>query len=426
VLSRPAKSPKKSQGVSSFALNLGLPVSSFSIPGVDKDQALGTFSSMADSEPDDPRTVLPTNTEEGRKWRDLVIKTRKHATFEKRFSFSGNRSLSDSEDGEVSDDNDDSNTEDWFIAESFGDWCKENPHAIAIDCEMCATKCPETGKMDHKALCRLSVVNAVNPAEVLIDTLVKPQWPVTDYRTWVNGIKETHLKNVQFTIEHAQAFMKALCSQETVIIGHAVHNDLEALKMKHYCVVDSAMLLKVKDDENRTPSLKDSVKTLLDQDMPKTHDSVNDARVSLAVMEHYLENDGNVKEIIATARERRESVADKLFIHRIPRICKEEHIMKMIQQYSNIIPLSCDPIEFSGDTGRTHVKFNSTKHTFLAFNSIKGSAKPDKTGRLQKRIYMRNSEYVQVRLMVKPRVPKDEKSETHTSGDSEEESAYPF
>jgi RNA exonuclease 1 len=403
-------------GMSSFALNLGLPVKSFSIPGVDKDQALCKFASIAEPEPEsiDPKSVLPTNTEEGRKWMDLVVKTREHPTFERRFSFT-KKSSDDSEEEITSSDEDDS--EDWFLAEPFGEWCKNNPHAIAIDCEMCATKDPETGRMDHKALCRLSVVNAVNPTEVLIDTLVKPKWPVVDHRTWVNGIEESHLENVEFTIDHAQAFMKALCSLETVIIGHAVHNDLEALKMKHYCVVDSAMLLKVKDDEKRTPSLKDAVKTLLGQDMPKTHDSVNDARVSLAVLEHYLEKDGEVAEIIATSRER-ERLADKLFIHRIPRICREEHILKMIQQYTNVIPSSCEPIVFNGNTGKTHVIFQSPKHAFLAFDSIKGSAKPDKSGRMQKRIFMRNNEYVQVRLMVKSRTPRVEGSKPETESPS--------
>ncbi len=397
VKAKSAKNPKKEftmtpkasnsspthNGISSFALNLGLPVSNFSIPGVDKDQALVKLN----VDITDPKRLVPSQTPEGRKWAELVKLTRDDPRFERMFSY------------EEKDEN-------WINAKSYGDWCKNIPHAIAIDCEMCATKCPETGKINPKALCRLSVVNAVNPADVLIDTLVKPDWPVIDYRTWVNGIKKEHLENVQFTFEHAQSFMKALCSQETVIIGHALNNDLEALKMEHYCVVDSSLILKVKDEETRCPSLKDSTKQLLDQEMPKTHDSVNDARVSLSLMEFYLQQAGKVNPIIPTPKEK---ATQKLFIHRIPRFVKENHLVEMVQQYTNIIPTSIEDIEFNGNTGKTHVLFSSEGHASLAFNTIKAQAKPDKTGRLQKKIFMRNNEYIQVRQMSKPRPSADEK-----------------
>lgn len=79
---------------------------------------------------------------------------------------------------------------------------------------MCETKDPVTGKSDTKALCRLSVVNADDPNEVLLDTLVKPEWPVVDYRTWINGITKKDLDGVQFTLRHAQMFMHTLCSEQ--------------------------------------------------------------------------------------------------------------------------------------------------------------------------------------------------------------------
>ena len=51
---------------------------------------------------------------------------------------------------------------------------------------------------------------------------------------------ESHCK--KSTLEHAQAFMMALCDEETVIIGHAVHNDLIALKMEHISNFDTSYL----------------------------------------------------------------------------------------------------------------------------------------------------------------------------------------
>lgn len=76
--------------------------------------------------------------------------------------------------------------------------------------------------VDTKALCRLSVVNAENPEEVLLDTLVKPDWPVVDYRSWVNGIKKEDLEKVEFTLGHAQLFMGALCSDQVCLFVVAI------------------------------------------------------------------------------------------------------------------------------------------------------------------------------------------------------------
>jgi hypothetical protein len=41
---------------------------------------------------------------------------------------------------------------------------------------MCETEDPITGQKDGTTLIRLSVVNGLNPAQVLIDTLVQPTW----------------------------------------------------------------------------------------------------------------------------------------------------------------------------------------------------------------------------------------------------------
>jgi RNA exonuclease 1 len=309
---------------------------------------------------------------------------------------------------------------DWVKAKKFGDWCKGNPHAIAIDCEMCKTCDPVTGAEDHKALCRLSVVNACDTSDVLIDTLVKPAWPVTDYRSWVNGIKKDDLQSVQFTLRHAQAFMLALCSEETVIIGHSVENDLVALKMEHYTIADSAFLFNVKDEErNSTPSLKDCAYHILKRDMPDTHDSVNDARVSLMCIEEgwiQKKNKGeDIDDIPRTfSRKKRtgsrkrddggnsnsQEYANSLFVHRIPTSLSEEHISNLFVHMTSVQPKDVPDIDFGADYGKTTVAFSSEVHAKLAFESLKGDAKPDKTGRLQKRIYLKKGGYVQVRKMV--------------------------
>ena len=98
---------------------------------------------------------------------------------------------------------------------------------LAIDCEMCETQDPVTGVKDPKTLLRLSIIDGFDPSIVLLDTLVIPGWPVTDWRTTIHGISEQDLAATTFTLRHAQAFLLNLCHEDTIILGHAVHHDLK-------------------------------------------------------------------------------------------------------------------------------------------------------------------------------------------------------
>jgi len=299
---------------------------------------------------------------------------------------------------------------DWITTRPYGTWCAGNPAAIAIDCEMCESKCPVTGNTDNKALCRISVVNADNPSEVLLDTLVKPDWPVSHHRTWVNGITAKDLENVQMTLKHAQGFMAALCSEQTVVVGHAVHNDLLALRMVHHCNVDTAMLFKHSDDDDTgTPSLKNLAHGLLKREMPDVHDSVNDARVALECAQHYVDKDGNVakiEKVFTRSDKRRGYTPDPydtatVLVHRLPTSTEPIHISEMFLAYSFVKPKKVPEITFSGLHGKCHVEFSSTDHANLAYDSLVGEEREDKTGKKQKRVGLKGGGYVCVRKMSK-------------------------
>lgn len=285
---------------------------------------------------------------------------------------------------------------DWIKAKKFGQWCLKNPQAIAIGCEMCETKDPLSGSKNPKALCRISVINAECPDEVLLDTLVKPNWPVCDYRTRINGIEKEHLNDVQFTLRHAQAFMMALCSDETVIVGHAVHNDLVALNMEHQCIADASCLFHAKGDRSATVSLRDLVSTIFQEKMPDTHDSVNDARKALSCAVHWAKKSGYVAEVVRSTDGAKSA---QLFVHRVPKYCKAQNLYCMFQKHTDIVPKQVDEVEFSGTTGKTHVTFRTSWHASLAFDTLDGSSEPDKSGRLQKKVYLKNGDYVRIRKM---------------------------
>ncbi|KAG7342121.1 exonuclease [Nitzschia inconspicua] len=325
-----------------------------------------------------------------KKWQKVVEKTRQHERYDTAYDFARYKDI-DAQNGIKGD---------WIKAKPFGSWCKTNPQAIAIDCEMCETQDPLSGAKNSKALCRLSVVNADDPTQVLLDTLVKPSWPVTDYRTRINGVTKEHLDSVEFTLRHAQAFMVALCSEETVIVGHAVHNDLAALNMEHDIIADSSFLFRAKDSTHATVSLKDTVRAVLKSEMPETHDSVNDARKALECVLYWMKRDGKVDLIERTAKQSKYK-GHQLFVHRIPKQCQGEHLTNMFLKHTTVQPVDVDEIVFSGNTGKTHVSFKSPAHANLAFDSIDGNSEEDLSGRLQKKVYLRNGDYVRVRKMVR-------------------------
>lgn len=390
----PKTKPQSSSNSNQTFRSLGLPISPFTFRANSSSvkDTIAPSSPSRQSSDSSPSTQfpLPKRTAEGFRYLPTIEASRAHSRYKSSYDFDKYKEQY----GE----------KDWIRTQPFSKKYAANPQVIAIDCEMVETKDPVTGSIDGKALCRISVVNALNPSEVLLDTLVKPNWPVTNYRTFVNGITENDLESVKFTLRHAQAFMMALCSEETVIIGHALYNDLVALRLEHYCNVDTAYLFKVKGDDsenqNSVPSLKDCATTILGKEMPNTHDSINDAITSLDCCNHYLDHGGDVEEVVRTKRS--SDSYDTLLVHRIPlKGCTKNDIANLFLQTCFVKPKEVDDIEFGSSTGKTYVRFFTNRHASLAFESLKGSASTDKTGKEQKKVYMRNGDYIQVRKMMK-------------------------
>jgi len=386
------KAKKTDDALPSFRA-LNLPIATFNMKdGTVKNEIPKTTSSEEEKTQNKEEFPLPQSTKEGLIWQNAVLSTRSNPKYKSIFNFEKMKQLDL--------DNGVGKPDEWIKARPFGSWCAGNPHAIAIDCEMCETKDPVSGSIDHKALCRLSVVNAINTDDVLIDTLVKPEWPVTDDRSRINGIKKDALESVQFTLSHAQAFMVALCSEETVIIGHALQNDLAALKMEHNCNADSAMLFTCKDAPNATCSLKDLASSVLKKEMPNIHCSVNDARTaSICIEDGFIKTNGKTELIERSFSSKTRRSSNDLFVHRIPKGCQPEHIKNMFLSHTSIQPEEVTDIIYNSDTGKTTVSFLTSGHAKLAFDSFDNEEKPDKTGRMQKRVYLRNGGYAYIRKM---------------------------
>ncbi|KAL3811861.1 hypothetical protein ACHAXA_009220 [Cyclostephanos tholiformis] len=426
----PAKKPKRQPQQQKAATpttppvvgfrDLRLPIAPFALPGT---TAASTTTSIKEAAPIPAAAAtparrtppLPTATPSHLRWRDAVIATRKHANYASHYDF--DRSGHGDDDG---------NGGRWMFTRPYDPVrCASNPSAIAIDCEMCESRDPVSGRVDTKALCRLSVVDADAPdGPVLLDTLVRPRWPVSDHRTWINGISASSLEGVEFTLEHAQAFMDALCSDQTVIVGHAVHNDLLALRMDHGCIVDTALLYAHADvDEGggegggggggggTTPSLRNLALGVLGREMPDAR--LRERRTRVAG------KDGNVGPVdrvyrrsdsrggrgeaagLSSSQQQQQQHTNVLLVHRLPVNTLPEHISEMFLAYASIRPKTVPDIAFAGPHGKCHVEFSSSQHAELAYATLVGEERADKTGKMQKRVGLKGGGYVCVRKMKK-------------------------
>ncbi|NWU81312.1 AEN nuclease, partial [Onychorhynchus coronatus] len=96
---------------------------------------------------------------------------------------------------------------------------------VAIDCEMVGTG-PQ-GRLSELARC--SVVNY--EGDVIYDKYVQPELPIVDFRTRWSGITKQHMKSaIPFKAAQAE-ILKIL--KDKIVVGHAIHNDFQALKYFH-------------------------------------------------------------------------------------------------------------------------------------------------------------------------------------------------
>ncbi|SZF06076.1 unnamed protein product [Blumeria hordei] len=159
-----------------------------------------------------------------------------------------------------------------------------------MDCEMCMT-----GESNF-SLTRISIVSW--DGSVLMDELVKPAEPITNYLTQYSGITENMLKNVTTSLSDIQEKLLQIIHSHTILIGHSLNSDLTALKITHPHIVDTAIIF----PHPRGPPLKSSLKFLaqryLNREIQKGHgatgpgaghDSIEDAKTCLDLVKQKCE-----------------------------------------------------------------------------------------------------------------------------------------
>ncbi|NXE09386.1 AEN nuclease, partial [Lophotis ruficrista] len=153
---------------------------------------------------------------------------------------------------------------------------------VAIDCEMVGTG-PQ-GRLSELARC--SVVNY--EGDVIYDKYVRPELPIVDYRTRWSGITKQHMKSaIPFKAAQAE-ILKIL--KDKIVVGHAIHNDFQALKYFHPKdrTRDTSQIPMLKQRAGlpgrASVSLKNLARHLLQKKIQvgcKGHSSVEDAQTAM-------------------------------------------------------------------------------------------------------------------------------------------------
>ncbi|WPH00043.1 Hypothetical protein R9X50_00286600 [Acrodontium crateriforme] len=164
-------------------------------------------------------------------------------------------------------------------------------NVLAMDCEMCITS-PQGVLPQVLSLTRVSLIDW--DGNTVLDELVKPADEITDYLTPYSGITPQMLENVTTRLADVQEKLKKILTPHTILVGHSLNSDLNALKITFPFIIDTALLF----PHPRGPPLKSSLKFLAQKYLAREiqkghgssgHNSIEDARTCLDLVKQKCE-----------------------------------------------------------------------------------------------------------------------------------------
>jgi RNA exonuclease 1 len=159
----------------------------------------------------------------------------------------------------------------------------------ALDCEMVYT----TGGF---RIARVSVVNA--GGEEVFDELIKMDdgVEVVDFNTRFSGIHpDEYATGAVLPLESVLRALGRLIGSDTILIGHALDNDLRALRLVHQRVIDTAALFPHSRGLPYRRALRDLMKEHISRpfregDASRGHSSVEDSVAALDLVKWFVLN----------------------------------------------------------------------------------------------------------------------------------------
>ncbi|KAI9030897.1 hypothetical protein CLU79DRAFT_731898 [Phycomyces nitens] len=169
-----------------------------------------------------------------------------------------------------------------YIKTPVADPAKPRAGIVALDCEMGYT----TAGME---LIRLTVVG--EQAKILIDEMVLPSHMIIDLNTRYSGIKT--LAGVKHNLESIREQLFEHIDSNTILLGHGLENDMNALRLIHTNIIDTAALYPHPHGLPyrfglRTLSTRHLSKFI--QEGSDGHDSFEDAQTCMELLEVFLKN----------------------------------------------------------------------------------------------------------------------------------------
>ncbi|KAI9574727.1 ribonuclease H-like protein [Boletus coccyginus] len=159
---------------------------------------------------------------------------------------------------------------------------------VALDCEMIYT----TGGM---RVARVSVIDGAGTE--IFDELVRMDdgIEVIDYNTRFSGITKGEHQKASLTLPLIRQSLDAFIHSETIIIGHALENDLKTLRMVHHQCIDTAILFPHRAGPPYRRSLRDLAKEHLGISIQigsgsTGHSSVEDSIATLDLVRWHILN----------------------------------------------------------------------------------------------------------------------------------------
>ncbi|XP_078052619.1 RNA exonuclease 5 isoform X1 [Augochlora pura] len=156
---------------------------------------------------------------------------------------------------------------------------------FALDCEMCRTT---TGELE---LTRISIVD--ESLNIIYDTLVIPENPITDYLTRFSGITKEMLTDVSTTLPDVQQVLRNLLPADAILTGQSLNSDLHTLKMMHPYIIDTSVIFNITGDRYRKTKLQTLVREFLGeriQEHESGHCSTEDSKAAMKLTKLKLAN----------------------------------------------------------------------------------------------------------------------------------------